>query len=71
MKVTQIIREGDGFDSKDDHKFMHDVRQYYAYRSMLQKFQVILGKLKCFKNRYCVLGISWKFQCESSLSTLF
>ena len=70
MKVTQIIREGDGFDSKDDHEFMHDVRQYYAYRSMQQKFQVILGKLECFKN-ISVLGISWKFQCESSLSTLF
>ena len=51
MKVTQIIREGDGFDSKDDHEFMHDVRQYYAYRSMQQKFQVILGKLECLKNR--------------------
>ena len=33
--MTQIIR--DGFDSKDDHEFMHDVRQYYAYRSMQRK----------------------------------
>ena len=71
MEVTQIIREGDGFDSKDNHEFMHDVRQYYAYRSKQQKFQVVLGKLECFKNRSWVLGISWKFHCESSLSTLF
>ena len=48
MEVTQIIREGDGFDSKDDHEFMHDVRQYYAYRSMKQKFEVILGKWESY-----------------------
>ena len=23
-----MIREGDGFDSKDDHEFMHDIMQY-------------------------------------------
>ena len=27
-----LIIDGDGFDSKDDHEFMHSVRQYYAYR---------------------------------------
>ena len=27
MEVTQIIT--DGFDLKDDHEFMHSVRQYY------------------------------------------
>ena len=53
MEVTQIIREGDGFDSKDDHEFMHDVRQYYAFRSMKQKFQVILGKsIMCIRIPY-------------------
>ena len=27
-----LIIDGDGFDSKDDHEFMHSVGQYYAYR---------------------------------------
>ena len=27
MEVTQIIIDGDGFDSKDDHEFMHNVGQ--------------------------------------------
>ena len=48
MEVTQIVKDGDGFDSKDDHEFMHDVRQYYAYRSMKQKFEVILGKWESY-----------------------
>ena len=51
MEVTQIVKDGDGFDSKDDHEFMHSVRQYYAYRSMKQQFQVILGTRECYKNR--------------------
>ena len=29
MEVTQIIIDGDGFDSKDDHEFIHSVKQYY------------------------------------------
>ena len=35
MEVTQIIIDGDGFDSKDDQEFVHSVRQYYAYRCVL------------------------------------
>ena len=59
MEVTQIIIDEDGFDSKDDHEFIHSVRQYYAYRSMQQKFQVILGKVECLKNRsWVILEIS-------------
>ena len=28
IATNQIIRDVDGFDSNDDHEFMHNVRQY-------------------------------------------
>ena len=31
MEVTQIIRDGDGFDLNDDHEFMHNVRVLYHF----------------------------------------
>ena len=58
MEVTQIVKDGDGFDSKDDHEFMHSVRQYYAYRSMKQQFQVILVTWECYKNRSSILTLN-------------
>ena len=44
MEVTQIIREGDGFDSKDDHEFMHIVES----RSVMEHWSI---KLKPVKHR--------------------
>lgn len=41
MEVTQVIIPGDGFDSDEDSDFMKVARQYYAYKNMKQKFEVI------------------------------
>ena len=47
MEVTQIIIDGDGFYSKDDHEFMHSVRQYYGMhivesRSVMEHWSIKL-----------------------------
>jgi len=39
MKVTQVIRENDGFDDSSDEEFMHIAKQYYA--SYLRKNPMI------------------------------
>ena len=41
MEVTQVIRENDGFDDSSDEEFMHIAKQYYAFKSIKQKYEVI------------------------------
>ena len=56
MEVTQIIIDGDGFDSKDDHEFMHSftcraqLRYLMANAYNHQILQLVLKNLNSFSN---------------------
>ena len=58
MEVTQIIIDGGGFDSKDDHEFMHSftciaqLRYLMANAYKHQILQLVLKKLIHFQILY-------------------
>ena len=40
MEVQQVKYEGDGFSSDSDEEFEKSVRQFYAFKSVKEKYQV-------------------------------